>query len=344
MKKKLLLGLSGLTLLNGETSLLDNLEPEIIDQQDYAVEELKTTAADEKIIKDFYEEIKYTSIITSLGKYSLKSYKLVKTNVKNHKIVYELESEYKKISLYFPVEYSNNKLERIIPIYYDAKKKEMSSYEMKAQIKPLKQSTVDSIFPKSTRMILNNPSKASSEKIVFLEPESVDSMDYLRNMYNEDMITLKDEYKNIKVVLVLLPLNYYSEKNSLQISALMKEYYKIFGNIDIYLEHIEENKKVLKNVRTKYLEIFKENYANDFIVEMYKEISEKMEMRSDYFLMKLIKQVEQRSKEDIIVSIKKEQDFVEGIMKLDFVEDRMFELMRNTSQDVYTKVDLEDEE
>jgi len=169
-------------------------------------------------------------------------------------------------------------------------------------------------------------------------------MDYLKSLYKEDMTTLKDDYKNVKVSLVLLPLNYYSEKNSLQISALMKEYYKIFGNIDIYLEHIQENKKVLKKVRTKYLEIFKENYANDFIVEMYKEINEKIEMMSDYFLMKLIKQVEQRSKQDIVIAIKKEQDFVEGIMKLDFIEDRMFELVKHSNQDTYTKVDIENKD
>lgn len=343
MKNKLLLGLSGLTLLNAENAILNTIQPELINKQNNISKEVEISQDEQKIIKDFYEEIRYTNIISSLSLYNLKSFKLIRNEItKEYKIQYELENEFKKVSLFFPAVYKDGKIERVVPIFYDPKSKELKQYQLKTKVKNLKQSTVEKLFPNSVRIVLNNPTTAASEKILFIESESEESMNYLKSLYNDNMITLKPEFKNVKVSLVLVPFNYYGEKNSLQISALVKEYNRIYGNIDIYLEYISDRNNVLKKIKTKYLEIFKENYANDFILEMYKEINHKTNTLSDYFLMKLIKSIETQTKTDIVLLIKKEQDFIENLMKIDFIDNKIAELVKYPNKDVYSfkEIDL----
>ena len=166
MKKKLLLGLTGLTLLSGENPLLNDLQPEVINQLNNISEEVGMNELDKKIIRDFYEEIKYTNIVTSLSMYNLVSFKLIKNkSTDKYKVSYELESEFKKISLLFSVDYEDKNIKRILPIFYNTETGELDSYNIVSKVKELKEVTVDRVFPKSTRVVLNNPLNPKVKKL-----------------------------------------------------------------------------------------------------------------------------------------------------------------------------------
>jgi len=322
MKMKVLMGLSSLLLMDANDIIVNNLEPENINLSNDLIRSIKSLGQDKIIMKSFFEEIRYTNIIRSLSTYSLKESKIIKDMVNNsYGVIYTMENDFKKIDLLFPIIYKNgNGIEKIMPIYFDPSKDKLVTYKVSIEIKPLKEERIKELFPKEKIIVLNNPKDVEKEIIIFLESENVTSMGFLRDLFKGNMVSMKPEYKKTKVSLIVIPFNYYGEKNSLGISALLKEYNDIYGNIDIYIDYISKRKEIMDKIKGKYLKIFKESYAGDFVLAMYKEIHTKMEILSYNFLIKIIKEVELETDKDLETLIKEEQVFVESLMKLDFID------------------------
>lgn len=320
MKMKVLMGISSLLLMDANDVIVNNLEPEKMKISNNLIRSVKSLGQDKIIMKSFFEEIRYTNIITSLSTYSLKKSRIIKDMVNNsYGVIYTMENDFKKIDLLFPIIYKNG-IEKIMPIYFDPSKDKLVTYKISREIKPLKEERIKELFPKEKIIVLNNPKDVEKEIIIFLESENVTSMGFLRDLFKDNMVSMKSEYKKTKVSLIVIPFNYYGEKNSLGISALLKEYNDIYGNIDIYIDYISKRKEIMAKIKGKYLKIFKESYAGDFVLAMYKEIHTKMEILSDNFLIKIIKEVELETNKDLENLIKEEQVFVESLMKLDFID------------------------
>jgi len=321
--KKILLGMSSLILSQNAYSstvyrnFINVPEPEkmVLNLNNKNIIQLNK----ENLVKstDFFNTIRRDGTFEDIQDFKLiKTYIVKSSNL--YKLYYEAESKYKSVTLEFPIKYENGKLIDIYPVYYDAKKQKVLSHKVQFKTKNIKREIFDKLFLTKNYIELN---KGTSDITYYILAESENKVSYetISNFFDKRGV-IKDKYKKLNINLVLIPTNYYSEKYSMELSGLLSYIKDKKIARKIFVEYLKNRENLMNSIESKYFKKFKDGYAEDFILTMYKETNETLNTLSQEFISEILTHIDTKPEKDIISILKEQQNIVEDIIKTDILE------------------------
>lgn len=309
-------GMTGLYAAgNYDSNILNSVEGQVI-QQEISEEKIELNSTEKKIIKDWFNKFTNTSMVEITGDMKFKNSGLIKNNKNGeYKAFYEFENKYKEEKYFFPVKYEGG-LKAVI--YGQQTEFGLETYDVLTKYKEFTSNKITMLFKKENIIKLNDPLSYDEELFVLVDIDSDSSINYLLNMYEDNLETLKKEYRNKKINLVFMSLDFTNQDNGLEMSAFVKEYSKLYKNIDLFLIYATERKNLKNELKEKYLKQIREASNSDALGSHMKEREDKLKAQRDLFISK----IENTLKKDFNIEtlLKIEKMFTDRINKTGFLQ------------------------
>jgi len=338
--KKIVLGVTSLLAgsemasANMMQKFIDITEPKIIEKPNSTDKLIKITKQNLVKSREFFNELGKLNIFEDFNEYKLTNSYIVENEQTS--IVYVLENEFKIINIKFPILYNNGFIEKIYPMYFDSTKKEIISYELTTELKNIKSEIFDKIFPKSERLLLNKTDKTDKIDVIIFESENKASYEHIINMFDTKG-KIKEKYADKNIEIIPISTNYYSEKYSIELSGLLKSIADKQKGAHIFINYLLNRKNMIDSIESKYFKKFRDGYADDFILDMYKESNDAMNTILKDTLTLLLEQIQSETNKDILSIMKREQKFTEFVIKQNILETDYISFQYYTNSKFYYK-------
>jgi len=313
--KKIFLGVSSLFMISensfsknlkgGENNIsqgLLNLNSNVI------LKNNKSQMTNENILKGkkFLDLFKKNFSQSNLLNYSLTSMTIIQKKGHDY-LEYFLENSFQKLILTFPIQIQKGEILEIYPSFYEAKSKKMLDYTTEYVNKDILKNRFESIFLNNGFIKLSENTLDKTKYWILIESENKVAYSFIRSLYNKS--GLKPEYANKNINVVIIPSNYFDTNYSLEISALFKHY----ESGQDFIKYLNNKSDFIKKIEDKYFKKFKDGYASDFVIDMYKELNDGTKLLTEKTISDILKKENQDT--DFVSMLKKEETYIETILK-----------------------------